>query len=178
MSSEFWTVFGISGERLDGVDSEAAAQKLRGRAGTIVTVKVHSVIIILSLYNIILFFFSVLINVEDEHLSVIEFFSTYYAKLLSVLLNLQRRRFNYIVFFYNNKIRPLFFLIQRISMLTYQYERRILTVYCFQILVHTSLYVMDSRFCVPKDVEFEKIWLLNTYQKRIWLLCTCIRRLG
>ena len=49
MSSEFWTVFGISGERLDGVDSEAAAQKLRGRAGTIVTVKVHSVIIILSL---------------------------------------------------------------------------------------------------------------------------------
>ena len=178
MSSEFWTVFGISGERLDGVDSEAAAQKLRGRAGTIVTVKVHSVIIILSLYNIILFFFSVLINVEDEHLSVIEFFSTYYAKLLSVLLNLQRRRFNYIVFFYNNKIRPLFFLIQRISMLTYQYKRRILTVYCFQILVHTSLYVMDSRFCVPKDVEFEKIWLLNTYQKRIWLLCTCIRRLG
>lgn len=178
MSSEFWTVFGISGERLDGVDSEAAAQKLRGRAGTIVTVKVHSVIIILSLYNIILFFFSVLINVEDEHLSVIEFFSTYYAKLLSILLNLQRRRFNYIVFFYNNKIRPLFFLIQRISMLTYQYKRRILTVYCFQILVHTSLYVMDSRFCVPKDVEFEKIWLLNTYQKRIWLLCTCIRRLG
>ena len=178
MSSEFWTVFGLSGERLDGVDSEAAAQKLRGRAGTIVTVKVHSVIIILSLYNIILFFFSVLINVEDEHLSVIEFFSTYYAKLLSVLLNLQRRRFNYIVFFYNNKIRPLFFLMQRISMLTYQYERRILTVYCFQILVHTSLYVMDSQFCVPKDVEFEKIWLLNTYQKRIWLLCTCIRRLG
>ena len=70
MSSEFWTVFGLSGERLDGVDSEAAAQKLRGRAGTIVTVKVHSVIIILSLYNIILFFFSVLINVEDEHLRV------------------------------------------------------------------------------------------------------------
>ncbi|KAK4581592.1 hypothetical protein RGQ29_024980 [Quercus rubra] len=32
----------INGERLDGVDSEAAAQKLRGRAGTIVTVKVHS----------------------------------------------------------------------------------------------------------------------------------------
>ncbi|MCD9646005.1 Carboxyl-terminal-processing peptidase 3, chloroplastic [Datura stramonium] len=29
------------GERLDGVDSETAAQKLRGRAGTIVTVKVH-----------------------------------------------------------------------------------------------------------------------------------------
>ncbi|KAK4365177.1 hypothetical protein RND71_016535 [Anisodus tanguticus] len=28
-------------ERLDGVDSETAAQKLRGRAGTIVTVKVH-----------------------------------------------------------------------------------------------------------------------------------------
>ncbi|XP_075110694.1 carboxyl-terminal-processing peptidase 3, chloroplastic isoform X1 [Nicotiana tabacum] len=32
----------INGERLDGVDSETAAQKLRGRAGTIVTVKVHS----------------------------------------------------------------------------------------------------------------------------------------
>ncbi|CAN4123351.1 unnamed protein product [Withania somnifera] len=31
----------INGERLDGVDSETAAQKLRGRAGTIVTVKVH-----------------------------------------------------------------------------------------------------------------------------------------
>ncbi|XP_022151662.1 carboxyl-terminal-processing peptidase 3, chloroplastic [Momordica charantia] len=31
----------INGERLDGVDSEAAAQKLRGRVGTIVTVKVH-----------------------------------------------------------------------------------------------------------------------------------------
>lgn len=179
MSSEFWTVFGISGERLDGVDSEAAAQKLRGRAGTIVTVKVHSVIIILSLYNINFIFFLCSDTCWGWTFeSVIEFFSTYYAKLLSVLLNLQRRRFNYIVFFYNNKIRPLFFLIQRISMLTYQYERRILTVYCFQILVHTSLYVMDSRFCVPKDVEFEKIWLLNTYQKRIWLLCTCIRRLG
>ncbi|XP_015866140.2 carboxyl-terminal-processing peptidase 3, chloroplastic [Ziziphus jujuba] len=32
----------INGERLDGVDGEAAAQKLRGRAGTTVTVKVHS----------------------------------------------------------------------------------------------------------------------------------------
>lgn len=31
------------GERLDGVDSETAAQKLRGRAGTTVTVKVHRV---------------------------------------------------------------------------------------------------------------------------------------
>ncbi|PHU21870.1 Carboxyl-terminal-processing peptidase 3, chloroplastic [Capsicum chinense] len=31
----------INGERLDGVDSETAAQKLRGPAGTIVTVKVH-----------------------------------------------------------------------------------------------------------------------------------------
>ncbi|KAH7512449.1 hypothetical protein FEM48_Zijuj12G0091900 [Ziziphus jujuba var. spinosa] len=31
-----------AGERLDGVDGEAAAQKLRGRAGTTVTVKVHS----------------------------------------------------------------------------------------------------------------------------------------
>ncbi|XP_027771560.1 carboxyl-terminal-processing peptidase 3, chloroplastic isoform X2 [Solanum pennellii] len=31
----------INGERLDGVDSETAAQKLRGRAGTTVTVKVH-----------------------------------------------------------------------------------------------------------------------------------------
>lgn len=55
MSSEFCTVFGTSGERLDGVDSEAAAQKLRGHAGTNVTVKVHSVIIILSLSNIIFF---------------------------------------------------------------------------------------------------------------------------
>lgn len=33
----------INGERLDGVDSETAAQKLRGRVGTIVTVKVHDV---------------------------------------------------------------------------------------------------------------------------------------
>ncbi|KAF3442585.1 hypothetical protein FNV43_RR16501 [Rhamnella rubrinervis] len=33
----------INGERLDGIDSEAAAQKLRGRAGTTVTVKVHPV---------------------------------------------------------------------------------------------------------------------------------------
>ncbi|KAH6799596.1 hypothetical protein C2S51_036080 [Perilla frutescens var. frutescens] len=33
----------INGERLEGVDSEAAAQKLRGRVGTTVTVKVHSV---------------------------------------------------------------------------------------------------------------------------------------
>ncbi|XP_048226114.1 carboxyl-terminal-processing peptidase 3, chloroplastic isoform X2 [Ricinus communis] len=33
----------INGERLDGIDSEAAARKLRGRAGTSVTVKVHSV---------------------------------------------------------------------------------------------------------------------------------------
>lgn len=32
----------INGERLDGVASEAAALKLRGRAGTSVTVKVHS----------------------------------------------------------------------------------------------------------------------------------------
>ncbi|XP_031258239.1 carboxyl-terminal-processing peptidase 3, chloroplastic [Pistacia vera] len=32
----------INGERLDGVDSEAAALKLRGRAGTSVTVKLHS----------------------------------------------------------------------------------------------------------------------------------------
>ncbi|CAK7342490.1 unnamed protein product [Dovyalis caffra] len=32
----------INGERLDGVDSEAAAQKLRGIAGTSVKVKVHS----------------------------------------------------------------------------------------------------------------------------------------
>jgi C-terminal processing protease CtpA/Prc len=35
----------ILGERLDGVTSEAAAQKLRGTAGTSVKVKVHSVII-------------------------------------------------------------------------------------------------------------------------------------
>ncbi|XP_011653937.1 carboxyl-terminal-processing peptidase 3, chloroplastic isoform X2 [Cucumis sativus] len=33
----------INGERLDGVDSETVAQKLRGRVGTIVTVKVHDV---------------------------------------------------------------------------------------------------------------------------------------
>ncbi|KAJ4706452.1 Carboxyl-terminal-processing peptidase [Melia azedarach] len=32
----------INGERLIGIDSEAAALKLRGRAGTSVTVKVHS----------------------------------------------------------------------------------------------------------------------------------------
>ncbi|KAJ8753362.1 hypothetical protein K2173_019761 [Erythroxylum novogranatense] len=32
----------INGERLDGVDSESAAQKLRGRVGTSVTVKFHS----------------------------------------------------------------------------------------------------------------------------------------
>nr|GMC88699.1 carboxyl-terminal-processing peptidase 3, chloroplastic [Ipomoea batatas] len=32
----------INGEKLDGIDGEAAAQKLRGRAGTTVTVKVHS----------------------------------------------------------------------------------------------------------------------------------------
>ncbi|XP_047958452.1 carboxyl-terminal-processing peptidase 3, chloroplastic [Salvia hispanica] len=32
----------INGERLDGVASEAAAQKLRGRVGTTVTLKVHS----------------------------------------------------------------------------------------------------------------------------------------
>ncbi|XP_057999785.1 carboxyl-terminal-processing peptidase 3, chloroplastic isoform X2 [Hevea brasiliensis] len=33
----------INGERLDGLDSEAAARKLRGQVGTSVTVKVHSV---------------------------------------------------------------------------------------------------------------------------------------
>ncbi|OVA12273.1 PDZ domain [Macleaya cordata] len=33
----------IDGERLDGVDGEAAAQKLRGRVGTTVTVKFHDV---------------------------------------------------------------------------------------------------------------------------------------
>lgn len=33
----------INGERLDGVDSEGAAQRLRGKAGTTVTVKVHRV---------------------------------------------------------------------------------------------------------------------------------------
>ncbi|KAK1282906.1 hypothetical protein QJS10_CPB22g01399 [Acorus calamus] len=33
----------IDGESLDGMNGEAAAQKLRGRAGTTVTVKVHSV---------------------------------------------------------------------------------------------------------------------------------------
>lgn len=37
------TICKTSGERLDGVDSETAAQKLRGRVGTIVTVKVHDV---------------------------------------------------------------------------------------------------------------------------------------
>jgi len=30
-----------TGERLDGIDSETAAQRLRGNAGTTVTVKVH-----------------------------------------------------------------------------------------------------------------------------------------
>lgn len=39
----FWET---SGERLDGFNSEAAAQKLRGRAGTAVTVKLQSVIFI------------------------------------------------------------------------------------------------------------------------------------
>lgn len=38
------SIYETSGERLDGVDSEAAALKLRGRAGTSVTLKVHSVI--------------------------------------------------------------------------------------------------------------------------------------
>ncbi|KFK35013.1 hypothetical protein AALP_AA5G222800 [Arabis alpina] len=33
----------INGEKLDGIDSEAAAQKLRGRVGTFVTVKLKSV---------------------------------------------------------------------------------------------------------------------------------------
>ncbi|XVE96017.1 hypothetical protein REPUB_Repub02eG0185400 [Reevesia pubescens] len=33
----------INGQRLDGVDSEAAAQRLRGKAGTSVTVKLHTV---------------------------------------------------------------------------------------------------------------------------------------
>jgi len=36
-----------AGERLDGIDSETAAQRLRGNAGTTVTVKVHRVTIIL-----------------------------------------------------------------------------------------------------------------------------------
>jgi hypothetical protein len=35
-----------AGERLDGIDSEGAAQRLRGNAGTTVTVKVHCEIII------------------------------------------------------------------------------------------------------------------------------------
>ncbi|KAL7225194.1 hypothetical protein ACSBR1_020551 [Camellia fascicularis] len=33
----------INGEKLDGIDSETAAQKLRGRVGTSVTVKLHNV---------------------------------------------------------------------------------------------------------------------------------------
>lgn len=37
----------ISGEKLDGIDSEAAAQKLRGRVGTFVTVKLKKVSTIL-----------------------------------------------------------------------------------------------------------------------------------
>lgn len=41
-----------SGEILEGVGSEVAAQKLRGRAGTTVTVKLHSVITFLSLLSI------------------------------------------------------------------------------------------------------------------------------
>lgn len=34
---------GTLGERLDGISSEGAAQKLRGKVGTSVTVKVHRV---------------------------------------------------------------------------------------------------------------------------------------
>lgn len=41
----FENIYDSAGERLDGIDSEAAAQRLRGNAGTTVTVKVHSVII-------------------------------------------------------------------------------------------------------------------------------------
>lgn len=33
----------FTGQKLDGIDSEAAAQKLRGRVGTSVTVKLKSV---------------------------------------------------------------------------------------------------------------------------------------
>lgn len=36
-------IFFNVGERLNGIPSEAAAQKLRGRVGTTVTVKVHTV---------------------------------------------------------------------------------------------------------------------------------------
>ena len=38
------TVCITSGEKLNGVDTEVAVQKLRGRVGTTVTVKFHSVI--------------------------------------------------------------------------------------------------------------------------------------
>lgn len=34
-----------SGEKVNGIDTEVAVQKLRGRVGTTVTVKVHRVII-------------------------------------------------------------------------------------------------------------------------------------
>ncbi|KZV24796.1 hypothetical protein F511_34769, partial [Dorcoceras hygrometricum] len=50
-----------SGERLDGVASETAAQKLRGRVGTTVTVKVNSVSIF--------FWFLIYIITPDGHLS-------------------------------------------------------------------------------------------------------------
>lgn len=46
LSSSFW-LCGTLGERLDGITSEGAAQKLRGRVGTTVTVKVSSVYILL-----------------------------------------------------------------------------------------------------------------------------------
>lgn len=64
-------ICGTSGERLDGVDSEAAALKLRGRAGTSVTVKLHSVMIHLSfLQHIICLFWpfidSHIVNCSDK----------------------------------------------------------------------------------------------------------------
>lgn len=52
--------FMSSGENLDGVDTEVAVQKLRGRVGTTVTVKVQSVII-----NSLFFFFQVSAEISD-----------------------------------------------------------------------------------------------------------------
>jgi hypothetical protein len=43
-----------AGERLDGIDSEGAAQRLRGNAGTTVTVKVHCEMIILPFFELLI----------------------------------------------------------------------------------------------------------------------------
>lgn len=51
MSNFTWKYFDFAGESVDGIDSEAAAQRLRGNAGTTVTVKVHCEIIILPFFS-------------------------------------------------------------------------------------------------------------------------------